>query len=231
MLLENKIMHHLWNLSFPNTLVIKLYVLANIVIIAFVSVGGLRSPALPHQGQSGLEKWCADHRMGWHHCIDPPYVLVSTPDQRMDCHILWRSHGYWWGPQAGSRQAGSQAVRGRQDDRTGDTVRSNLPRKIDIFNLETCSEQTWLSSTLPLSISSTVHSSFPKVFNSFIFSFMRTSAWSLAVPLCRWSQQIKTLFLLMTKSKAFRGISAPTLVHLVFRNITSLHSLHLCSPL
>ena len=37
-------------------LVIKHYVLANIVIIAFISVGGLRSPALPHQGQSGLEK-------------------------------------------------------------------------------------------------------------------------------------------------------------------------------
>ena len=68
-------------------LVLKHSVLANIVIIAFVSVGGLRSPALPHQGQSGLEKWCADHRMGWHHCIDPPYVLVSTPDHRMGGHI------------------------------------------------------------------------------------------------------------------------------------------------
>ena len=87
--------------------------------------------------------------------------------------------------QCGMQQAGSQAVRGRQDNRTGNTVRSNLPRKINIFNFETCSGQTWLSSTLPLSISSAVHLSFPKVFTSFNFSFLRTSAWTLAVPLYR----------------------------------------------
>ena len=135
------------------------------------------------------------------------------------------------GSEAGSRQVGSQAVRGMQDNRTGNTVRSNLPRKINISNFATCSGQTWLSSTLPLSISSTVHSSFPKVFTSFNFSLVTTSAWPLSVPLCRESQQIKTLSLLMTKSKDFGGISAPTLVHLVFKNITSLHSLRLCSPL
>ena len=66
-------------------------------------------------------------------------------------------------------------------------------RKINIFNFATCSGQTWLSSTLPLSISSTVHS-----FTSFNFSLLTTSAWPLAVPLSRWSQQIKTLSLLMT---------------------------------
>ena len=113
------------------------------------------------------------------------------------------------GSVAGSRQAGSQAVRGRQDNRTGNTVRSNLPRKINIFNFETCSGQTWLSSTLPLSISSAVHLSFPKVFTSFNFSFLRTSAWPLAVPLYRWSHQVRTLSLVMTNvrtSEVFQAI-------------------------
>ena len=182
-------------------LVIKHYVLANIVIIAFVSVGGLRSPALPHQGQSGLEKWCAEHRMGWHHCIDPPYVLVSTPDPwpTNGWTHLWRSHGSWWGSEAGSHI--------RQNVRTGYTVMSNLARKINISNFETCSGPTWLSSSLPLSISSTVHSSFPKLFNSFIFSFLRTSAWPLMVPLWRKSQQKMAFSLLRTKSSCHHFLS------------------------
>ena len=111
--------------------------------------------------------------------------------------------------------AGSEAGSNiRQDVRTGETIMSNLPRKINIFNFETCSGPTWLSSSLPLSISSTVHSSFLKVFNPFIFSFLRTSAWPLMVPLWRWSRQSKAFSLLRTKSSCHHFLSEIVQTHL-----------------
>ena len=109
-----------------------------------------------HQGQSGLEKWSADHRMGLHYCSDPSYKLVSTPDQRMGGHIYedLMSLDEAWRMQGRQQVTGRQGVQqlGRQDTRTGDSVRSILPRILKIFYLETCSGQTWLSSTQSLSI-------------------------------------------------------------------------------
>ena len=93
--------------------------------------------ALPHQGQSGLEKWSADHRMGLHYCSDPSYKLVSTPDQRMGGHIYedLMSLDEAWRMQGRQQVTGRQGVQqlGRQDTRTGDSVRSILPRILKIF--------------------------------------------------------------------------------------------------
>ena len=136
-------------------LVIKNYVLANIVTIAFVSVGGRRSRPSPPGPEWFREVKCRPsygltllHWSFLQTCLHP--LLTNgwhIYEDLMGLDEAWRMQGR---QQATGRQGVKQL--GRQDTRTGDSVRSILPKLLKIFYLETCSGQTWLSSTQSLSI-------------------------------------------------------------------------------